>query len=184
MSPRTAPRTARTPCGRNPGRRRNRRGRPTDSVLKQPTDYYIEYCFKETLKQLQSLRSEFTLPADPETLAIVLEKLTDDDLKKAPAIEPVLHARLGRKTIDAGAREGALKELAKLQKKKKELAKTATSTATSSSAASVATTTEEPEEQEEDDADLLAEDDEDDEGEAEVEVDDSDVVPLKTKGKR
>ena len=84
------------------------------SVLKQPTDYYIEYCFKETLKQLQSLLGQFTLPADPETLAIVLEKLTDDDLKKAPAIEPVLNARLGRKTMDAGAREVALKELSKL----------------------------------------------------------------------
>jgi len=90
------------------------------AVLKQPTDYYIEYCFKETLKQLQSLRSEFTLPTDPETLAIVLEKLTDEDLRKAPAIEPVLHARLGRKTFDSGARESALKELAKLHSTSRE----------------------------------------------------------------
>lgn len=85
------------------------------AALRKPTDYYIDYCFKETLKQLQSLQKEFLLPADPQTLAAVLGKLSDSDLNKAPNSEAVLNARLSRKTIDLGTRDNALKELAKLR---------------------------------------------------------------------
>ncbi len=91
------------------------------AVLKQPTDYYIDYCFKETLKQLQSLQTEFVLPSDPAILGVVLEKLTDAELNKAPSVEPVLNARLARKSIDLGTRENALKELAKLHSTTREL---------------------------------------------------------------
>lgn len=85
------------------------------AVLKKTTDYYIDYCFKETLRQLQSLHPQFVIPSDPEVLSVVLEKLSDDDLKKAPKVEPVLNSLLSRKSIDIGSRESAIKELAKLR---------------------------------------------------------------------
>ena len=91
------------------------------AVLKKPTDYYIDYCFKETLKQLQSLSKEFVLPTDPEVLSVLLEKLSDGDLNKAPNVEAVLNARLSRKSIDGGTRENALKELARLHNSTREV---------------------------------------------------------------
>ncbi len=91
------------------------------AVLKQPTDDYIDYCFKETLKQLQSLSPGFVLPTDPQVLSVLLGKLSDSDLNKAPNVEPVLNARLARKSIDSGTREGALKELAKQHQSTREL---------------------------------------------------------------
>jgi azurin len=96
------------------------------AVLKKPTDYYIDYCFKETLKQLQSLQKEFVLPTDPEVLSSLLEKLSDGDLNKAPNVEAVLNARLSRKSIDAGTREKALKELALLHNSSREIELAAT----------------------------------------------------------
>lgn len=91
------------------------------AVLKQPTDYYIDYCFKETLKQLQSLQKEFVLPSEPAVLATLLEKLTDSELNSAPNIEAVLMTRLSRKSTDAARRENALKDLAKLHNSTREL---------------------------------------------------------------
>ncbi len=86
------------------------------TILKRDTDYYLDYVFKETLRQLQSLSKEIPLPQDRETLAKYLEKMNDADLAKAPSVEPVLFARLERKGTSADQRDKAIGELAKLHK--------------------------------------------------------------------
>ncbi len=86
------------------------------TVLKHPTDYYLDYVFKETTKQLQSLAKEIPFPQDPAIAAKYLEKMSDAELAKAPAIEPVLLARLERKGTAADQRDKAVGELAKLHK--------------------------------------------------------------------
>ncbi|MDQ3624481.1 MAG: HEAT repeat domain-containing protein, partial [Verrucomicrobiota bacterium] len=85
-------------------------------ILKQPTDYYLDYTFRETLKQLQGLIKELVLPSDPQALTYVLEHMSDAELAKAPDVEPVLLARLERKGFNPAAREKALTQLAALHK--------------------------------------------------------------------
>lgn len=84
------------------------------TILTKPTDYYLDYTLKETLKQLNSLTRERILPSDPAIAAKLLEKMNDAELSKAPATEAVLLARLERKTLDLAQRERTLGELAKL----------------------------------------------------------------------
>ena len=86
------------------------------TILKRETDYYLDYTFKETLKQLQSLTKEIPLPADSAILAKYIGKMSDAELAKAPPAEPVLLARLERKGTAAEQREKAIGELAKLHK--------------------------------------------------------------------
>ena len=86
------------------------------TILKRESDYYLDYVFKETLKQLQSLAKEIPLPQDAEVLAKYLEKMSDAELAKAPPVEPVLIARLERKSTAADQRDKAVGELAKLHK--------------------------------------------------------------------
>jgi azurin/glucose/arabinose dehydrogenase/lysophospholipase L1-like esterase len=86
------------------------------NVLRKPTDYYIDYTLKETLAQLNSFGKSMALPDDPQLLAALLERLSDSELGRAPMVEPVLLARLERKSIDLPQRERALNELAKLRK--------------------------------------------------------------------
>lgn len=82
-------------------------------VEKMPMDYYLDYCYKETMKQLQTL----ALPKDPVKLAAVLTKMSDDDLKGRPNIEAVLEARLQRKSYDAAYRSQVVSDLADLRKR-------------------------------------------------------------------
>ncbi len=86
------------------------------TILKRETDYYLDYVFKETLKQLQSLAKEIPFPQDAVIAAKYLEKMSDAELAKAPSIEPVLLARLERKGTAADQREKAIGELAALHK--------------------------------------------------------------------
>ncbi len=87
------------------------------TVLKQPTDYYIDYTLKETLKQLQGLSKNTTaLPTDPQILAALIERMSDSELSRSPASEPIFIARLERKSTDAATREKMVNELAKLRK--------------------------------------------------------------------
>ncbi len=86
------------------------------TVLKRETDYYLDYVFKETLKQLQSLAKEIPFPQDAAIAAKYLEKMSDAELAKAPSIEPVLLARLERKGTAADQRDKAIGELATLHK--------------------------------------------------------------------
>ena len=84
-------------------------------VLRNPTDYYIDYCFKETLKQLQSLTTDSVAPTDPVLLASFISKLDDRELLAlSPATEPILFARLERRSYDVSTREKILADLAKL----------------------------------------------------------------------
>jgi len=90
------------------------------AVLAKPSDYYLDYTLKETLRQLNSLTKESVLPSDPVIAAKLLEKMNDAELSKAPATEPVLLARLERKNLDLAQRERVLGELAKLRKTDRE----------------------------------------------------------------
>jgi azurin/glucose/arabinose dehydrogenase/lysophospholipase L1-like esterase len=84
------------------------------SILKHDTDYYLDYVFKETLKQLGSLGRGVSLPQDPAILAKYIGRMSDADLAKAPSSEPVLYARLERKSTSGEQRERAIAELARL----------------------------------------------------------------------
>ncbi len=83
-------------------------------ALKRDTDYYIDYCFQETTRQLQHLSKEVLLPTDPKALAYVVSRMSDAELAKAPEVEPVLEARLERKETDVTVKEKALGALAAL----------------------------------------------------------------------
>ena len=54
------------------------------------------------------------LPSDPAVFAKMIGKASDGELAKLPGSEPVFMARLERKSTDAGSRDKALGELAKL----------------------------------------------------------------------
>ena len=66
------------------------------------------------MRQLQTLTKETVLPSDPAVLTKMIEKMSDGDLAKAPATEPVLFARLERKGTDLAARDQIIGTLAKL----------------------------------------------------------------------
>lgn len=85
------------------------------STLTKETDYYLDYCFKETLKQLNSLSKEPYFPRDPAIVAAYIAKMDDKALNSAPDVEPVLVARIDRKGTDAAKRDSALGKLAKLK---------------------------------------------------------------------
>jgi azurin len=89
-------------------------------VLRKPTDYYLEYCFKETLRQLQAvqknLKREAALPADPELLSGLIRISSDAALLELPSSETVLQARLERKGYAVPVRQSAVQALAKLHK--------------------------------------------------------------------
>ena len=85
------------------------------STLTKETDYYLDYTFKETLKQLNSLSKEPYFPKDPAIVAAYIGKMDDKALNGAPDVEPVLVARIDRKGTDAAKRDSALGKLAKLK---------------------------------------------------------------------
>ncbi len=80
-----------------------------------PSDYYLDYTFKETAKQLSKSTKGF-VPKDPRLLAVAVQKMSDKELIAAPNTEPVLLARLERKTMDVNNRSTALDELVKIRK--------------------------------------------------------------------
>jgi len=84
--------------------------------LKKPGDYYLDYVFTETLRQLRTQVKDPVLPSDPVVLATYVSKLSDGDLKSAPNVAPVLEARLERKGMDLGTRAAALQKLVELRK--------------------------------------------------------------------
>jgi azurin len=83
-------------------------------ILAKPTDYYLEYTLKETLRQLNSLSRQLILPTDPGVLAAVVQRMSDAELAKAPDTEPIFLARLDRRTTDPAQRERAVTALASL----------------------------------------------------------------------
>jgi len=85
-------------------------------VHNKETDYYIDYCYKETMRQLASLSGgPLPLPSDPVLLARLLAKMDDNELEaQSSANEAVLLARLERKSYDIIKREGVINALAKM----------------------------------------------------------------------
>lgn len=83
-------------------------------VVKQDTDYYLDYTFKETLRQLQSLVPGIVLPTDAKALSYVLGHMSDGELAKAADSEAVFVVRIDRKGFDPVKREQALLGLAHL----------------------------------------------------------------------
>jgi len=84
--------------------------------LGKPTDYYLDYVFKETMRQLRTQTKENVLPSDPVVLAAYVGKLSDKELAAAADVEGVLAERIGRKSTDAANRDAALTKLAALRK--------------------------------------------------------------------
>lgn len=85
-------------------------------VLSHPMDYYLDYTFKETMKQLQGIVKETILPTDPKALTYILDHMSNTELLKTPPIEATLLARLERPGIDLNERLASLKKLADLKK--------------------------------------------------------------------
>jgi azurin len=83
---------------------------------KYETDYYLDYTFKETTRQLTRGSKEIYLPKDPKAVTAVLAKLSDKELMQVADIEPVLMERLTRRSVEINARNIALQKLASLHK--------------------------------------------------------------------
>lgn len=84
--------------------------------IKKPADYFLSYTFKETMKQLQGITKDKSLPTDPDALAYVLEHMSDSDLLHTPVSEQVLEVRAERRSLDINERFKAIQALAKLHK--------------------------------------------------------------------
>ncbi len=84
--------------------------------LKYESDKYLDYCYKETMRQLDSIRKEIVLPTDPQVLAGVLARMNEGELNQQPAHEMVFQAKLERKGYDVIAREKFITELMALKK--------------------------------------------------------------------
>ncbi|MEY4485263.1 MAG: hypothetical protein RL693_2715, partial [Verrucomicrobiota bacterium] len=88
------------------------------TTYNKDTDYYIDYCYKETMKQLASLSGgKVTLPTDPALLSKLLAKMDDGELNgQSNTNEAVLFAKIGRKSYDIVKRDAIIKDLMKLHK--------------------------------------------------------------------
>ena len=82
-------------------------------VLLSPLDATLERVAKETLRQLEPDPGRMILPRDPTVLGFVLGRLSDAELAKAPAAEPVWLAQLERTGLSPTAKQNALRSLAK-----------------------------------------------------------------------
>ena len=91
------------------------------TVKKHPTDYYIDYCLKETLQQLapwmQSAISEGKPLAEdnPAGIEMVLGSVSNADLPKLPKTSVTLMAMLTRPNMTSTQRMDALAALAKIK---------------------------------------------------------------------
>ena len=92
------------------------------TVLKQPTDYYIDYCFKETMRQLQpwwgnALSEGKELAADnPAGIRYLLGSAGGAELMKLPKSPVTLAALLTHPDLTLEQRAQALSGLAQLRK--------------------------------------------------------------------
>jgi azurin/glucose/arabinose dehydrogenase len=92
------------------------------AVLKHPTDYYLDYCFKETMRQLEpwwknAVAEGKELATDnPAGIAYLLDSVSNSDLIKLPKSPVTFTAMLTRPDVATEQRAIALNELAKFQK--------------------------------------------------------------------
>ncbi|MCW1926085.1 plastocyanin/azurin family copper-binding protein [Luteolibacter arcticus] len=91
------------------------------TALKHPTDYYLEYCLKETMRQLQpwwkaAVSEGKAIAADnPAGIEYVLGSVSTGDLAKLPKSPVTLTALLTRSGVPAAQRQQALADLAQLR---------------------------------------------------------------------
>ncbi|MEK7950529.1 DUF7133 domain-containing protein [Luteolibacter soli] len=91
------------------------------TALKHPTDYYIDYCLKETMRQLEpwwkaAVSEGKALAADnPAGIEYVLGSVSTGDLAKLPKSPVTLTALLTRSGVPAAQRQQALADLAQLR---------------------------------------------------------------------
>jgi glucose/arabinose dehydrogenase/azurin len=88
-------------------------------VLKQPTDYYIQYALESTIATLEKAwkpamtRGTPVAVDNPAGLAFLLDRLSPQDLTALPRSEPVLHELLSRPGVEAKYRAEALDGLSR-----------------------------------------------------------------------
>jgi len=91
------------------------------TALKHPTDYYIDYCLKETMRQLQpwwktAVSEGKALAADnPAGIEYVLGSVSTGDLAKLPKSSVTLAALLARSGVPVMQRQQALADLAQIR---------------------------------------------------------------------
>lgn len=91
------------------------------TALKHPTDYYLDYCLKETMRQLQpwwkdAVSEGKAIAADnPAGIEYVLGSVSTGDLAKLPKSPVTLTALLTRAGVPAAQRQQALADLAQLR---------------------------------------------------------------------
>lgn len=84
-----------------------------NEILKRDTDYYLDYTYKETTRQLAKfVEGGILLPKDPVAQARFAVGLTDTQLAKAPDVEAIFVERLMRQGLNVNARTAALTGLA------------------------------------------------------------------------
>src|SRR5947209_1854891 len=92
------------------------------AAMKFPSDYYLDYCMKETMRQLEPYwhkaltEGKFGGSADNAALAFLTKGLGTAELMKLPQTPPVLLAILGRPDVTDADRNTALVALAAQQK--------------------------------------------------------------------
>lgn len=84
------------------------------SVTKKDLDYTLEYCLKETLRQIAPKPEQLVLLDDPKAKAWLLAFVKSGDLDKLGSSSTVLQAIIDRADSKPDAREKAITELAKI----------------------------------------------------------------------
>lgn len=88
-------------------------------IVKFPRDYYLDYCLKETIKQLEPYWKKAITDGEPfcqqnpQGINEILHNISTNDLAHLPASVEVLEARLTRADSPAQMRLDAIAELAK-----------------------------------------------------------------------
>lgn len=91
-------------------------------ALKHPTDYYIDYCLKETIRQLEpwwskSIRAGGSVAeGNPAGVNYLLESVPTADLAKLPRTEMVDQVMLWRPQVLPEDRKNALEDLARIRR--------------------------------------------------------------------
>ncbi len=92
------------------------------TILKHPMDYYLDYCFKETMRQLQPwwknavAEGKDIAQDNPAGLEFILESVASSDLVKLPKLPSVFMAMLTRPDMTMAQREEGLRELVRVKK--------------------------------------------------------------------
>ena len=92
------------------------------TILKHPTDYYLDYCFKETMRQLSPwwknavAEGKEIATDNPAGINFLLDSVSNEDLVKLPKSPVVFTAMLTRQNVAPAQRAMALAELAKMKK--------------------------------------------------------------------